>query len=74
LNNTRRLQGLFFALLFLTLSVFTSSLTSAEVITYDYDNAGQVKKVIYANGATVAATNTLRTDFSKCQEGLKFCL
>jgi len=56
LNNTRRLQGLFFALLFLTLSVFTSSLTSAEVITYDYDNAGQVKKVVYGNGATIEYT------------------
>jgi hypothetical protein len=43
LNNTKRLQGLFFALLFLALLAFISSVASAEVITYDYDNAGQVK-------------------------------
>jgi len=74
LNMERRLKRLSFALFFLTILAFISSLASAEVITYDYDNAGQVKKVIYANGATVAATNTLRTDFSKCQEGIKFYL
>ena len=70
----KRSPRIIFALFFLAVLAFTSSLASAEVITYEYDNAGQVKKVIYANGATVAATNTLRTDFSKCQEGLKFCL
>jgi len=42
-NNTRRLQSLFFALFSLAILVFASSLASAEVITYDYDNAGQTK-------------------------------
>jgi len=56
LNIKRSLHGFAFAILFLAMLVFSSSLTSAEVITYAYDNAGQVKKVIYANGATIEYT------------------
>ena len=43
----RRLNKITFALFFLAVLAFSSSLASAEVITYEYDNAGQVKKVIY---------------------------
>jgi hypothetical protein len=43
LKNTRRLQSLFIALFSLVGLAFTSSIASAEVITYAYDNAGQVK-------------------------------
>ncbi len=39
----RRLQKFISALFFLTLLAFTSSLASAEEITCDYDDAGQVK-------------------------------
>ena len=66
MNIKRRLKSFTFALLFLALFAFSSSLATAEVITYNYDNAGQVKKVTNANGATVTATNTLRVEFSKC--------
>ena len=45
-NTTRRSQSIFFALCSLVGLASTSSLASAEVITYDYDNAGQVTKVI----------------------------
>ena len=53
MNIKRRLHGITFALFFLAMLAFTSSLATAEVITYDYDNAGQVKKAIYGTGATV---------------------
>jgi len=56
LNNKRKVTRFTFTLLFLALLAFTSSLATAEVITYDYDNAGQVKKVIYGNGATMEYT------------------
>jgi hypothetical protein len=47
LDIKRRLNKITFALFFLAVLAFSSSLASAEVITYEYDNAGQVKKVIY---------------------------
>ena len=56
MNIKRRLNRFTFALLCLAMLAFTSSLAIAEVITYDYDNAGQVKKVIYGNGATIEYT------------------
>ena len=43
----RRLNTFIIALFSLIMLAFSSSLASAETITYDYDNAGQVKKVIY---------------------------
>jgi heme/copper-type cytochrome/quinol oxidase subunit 4 len=42
LNIKRRLHGFVFAI-FLTLLAITSALASTEVITYNYDDAGQVK-------------------------------
>jgi hypothetical protein len=54
LNMKRRLTKIKFALLFLAMLAFTASLTSAEVITYDYDDAGQVKTVIYLNASAMA--------------------
>jgi len=56
LNIMHGLNKFLFSLCFLAMLVFTSSLASSEVITYDYDNAGQVKKVIYGNGATIEYT------------------
>lgn len=56
LNIKRRLHRFTFALFFLAVLAFTSSLASAELITYDYDNAGQVKRVIYGNGTTIEYT------------------
>jgi len=44
LNNKRKVSRFTFALLFLAMLAFTASLATAEVITYDYDNSGQVKK------------------------------
>ena len=70
----RSLRRFTFALLFLAILAFSSSLASADVITYDYDNAGQVKKATYAAGTTVAAMSTSKAEFNKCQEGLTLCL
>ena len=53
LNIKRSLHGFAFAILFLAMLVFSSSLTSAEVITYAYDNAGQVKKAIYGDNEAI---------------------
>ena len=47
LDIKKRSPRIIFALFFLAVLAFSSSLASAEVITYEYDNAGQVKKVIY---------------------------
>ena len=74
MNINRILFRFTFALLFLARFAFSSSLASAEVITYDYDNAGQVKKATYAAGTTVAAMSTSKAEFNKCQEGLTLCL
>ena len=42
MNIKRRLHG-FVCAIFLTLLAITSALASTEVITYNYDDAGQVK-------------------------------
>ena len=43
----RRLNTFIIALFSLIMLAVTSFLASAEVITYDYDNAGRVKKITY---------------------------
>ena len=53
MNMKRSLRRFTFALLFLAILAFSSSLASAETITYDYDNAGQVKKVIYGDNEAI---------------------
>ncbi|HBH60823.1 MAG TPA: hypothetical protein DDX85_03595 [Nitrospiraceae bacterium] len=40
--------------LILCLPLIAPALASAEVLTYDYDNAEQVKTIIYSNGSAMA--------------------
>jgi len=47
LDIKRRLNTFIIALFSLIMLAVTSFLASAEVITYDYDNAGRVKKITY---------------------------
>jgi len=51
LNNNRRIKRFTYLLLFLTLLSFTPSLASAEIITYDYDNAGQLPDCFHMSKA-----------------------
>ena len=53
MNIKRRLHGITFAIFFLAMLALISPLATAEVITFDYDNAGQVKKVTYGDNEAI---------------------
>ena len=57
--------------LILCLLIIAPAFASAEVITYDYDNAGQVKKANYGEGTTVADTGQLGSGLHTAQVRLR---